>query len=207
MTHAMTQTNQEMAAYFDRCADQGLMREFTEEERGKLDGLFAQWGLQPGERVLEPGCGSGRLTAELARAVGPQGEVVACDLSEKMLQIARDRRLPAQARFVQKSVVDLQCADDWFDAVICLNVFPHFAEPERTLREFARVLKPGGRLWVNHLMGSRRLSQLHRDAGREVSRHTLPLETQMRRLMNSAGFRIEHFIDCDEQYALGARLA
>jgi ubiquinone/menaquinone biosynthesis C-methylase UbiE len=198
-------TDQAITDYFDRCAEKRLMTDFTDEERARLDAFLALWAIQSGERVLEPGCGSGRLTEALARAVGPQGEVHACDLSEKMLDLARARRLPKQARFVRQSVLELQRPDCWFDVVVCLNVFPHFAEPERTLRRFARALRPDGRLWVNHFQGRARLNRFHREAGPEVSRHALPGARDMKRLMNGAGFRVVHFIDSDERYELGAQ--
>jgi demethylmenaquinone methyltransferase/2-methoxy-6-polyprenyl-1,4-benzoquinol methylase len=200
------QTESEIAVFFDRVADQQLMVDFPEDERVKLEYFFSLWRLQPGERVLEPGSGSGRLTACLARAVGPQGEVYACDLSPKMLAIARNRRLPPQAHVVCESVMNIQRPEDWFDVVVCLNVFPHFADPSPVLREFARLLKPGGRLWVNHFEGSESLNRFHRDAAPEVSDHALPPGTEMRRLVEGAGFRIERFGDCAEHYILGAVL-
>jgi ubiquinone/menaquinone biosynthesis C-methylase UbiE len=57
----------DLAEYFDRCAAEGDLLEFDFDERRRLDEFLPMWAIQPGERVLEPGCGSGRLTVELAR--------------------------------------------------------------------------------------------------------------------------------------------
>ncbi|MBN1515679.1 class I SAM-dependent methyltransferase [Candidatus Sumerlaeota bacterium] len=199
-------TDQQIAIFFDQCAEQRLMTEFPPEERVKLEQFFSLWEIQPGHRVLEPGCGSGRLTAELAQAVGAQGEVYACDLSPGMLRIAQERQLPDCVHWAQTSALNIRRPDDWFDRVLCFCVFPHFMEPERVLQEFARVLKPDGRLWVNHFEGRESLNSFHRNAAPEVARHALPDADGMRELMEKAGFRVEQLIDCDDRYILGAVL-
>ncbi len=201
---AATQTESEIAAFFDRCADKRLMTDFPPDERAKLDWFLSLWGLKPGDRVLEPGCGSGRLTAELACAVGPGGAVHACDLSPGMLALARARELPPQARLARESVTRVSAPDGWFDAVICMCVFPHFTDPDAVLAEFARVLRPGGRLWINHFEGSASLNIFHRDAAPEVADHLLPCLHRMDALMRRQGFSIVQSIDCPEHYVLEA---
>jgi ubiquinone/menaquinone biosynthesis C-methylase UbiE len=199
------QTNEEIAAFFDRCAEKKLMLDFPQEERAKLSRFFVLWAIPCGSRVLEPGCGAGRLTAELAKAVGPEGEVCACDLSPKMLQLARARNLPSHVRFECESVLDVQRPDAWFDRVICLNVFPHFAQIERVLGKFARLLKPDGELWINHFEGSAGLNCFHRRAAPEVSDHALPPLCEMERLMTSVRLRVCQLEDCAEHYILKAK--
>lgn len=198
------QTDTEIAEFFDRCAEKRLMHDFPPEERVKLDRFLKMWNIEPGCRVLEPGCGSGRLTAELARAVGPEGEVYACDLSSGMLQLARARNLPPNVHFERESVLDVQRPDAWFDRIICLNVFPHFAWPERVLVRFAQLLKTGGELWINHFEGSESLNRFHHDAAPEVSNHALPCPHTMRWLMTGAGLQVDILEDCPEYYRLRA---
>ena len=86
-------------------------------ERGVLDGKerrIAQWiirraGIQPGMTVLEPGCGAGRMTRLLAEAVGPQGKVIAADISSKMVRAARRNVPPATLRFIRWRLRTLSC--------------------------------------------------------------------------------------------------
>lgn len=197
-------TDEEMAVFFDRLADEQQMVDFPPEERGKLDAFLELWAIQPGFRVLEPGCGSGRLTEVLAPLVGLEGELLACDLSDKMLQLARARNLPPQARVVRESVFRLGRPDASFDRVICLNVFPHFHDPYLALREFARMLKPGGELWINHFEGRESLNHFHSGAGAEVSDHALPCAHTMKSLTTAAGLRLDTLEDCPERYVVKA---
>ena len=55
------------------------------------DSLFASASLQPGEAVIDVGCGCGATTIEFARRVGPKGEVLGLDISAPMLERARHR--------------------------------------------------------------------------------------------------------------------
>lgn len=113
--------------------------------------------LQPGARVLDVACGTGDLALELAGRVGPGGEVVACDFSEGMLDLARkkaagfDSRHPAPVapvRFEWANALELPYADDEFAAATVGFGVRNFADLERGLRELARVVRPGGHVVV-----------------------------------------------------------
>jgi SAM-dependent methyltransferase len=139
----MAKDNAALAAYFDRCAAEGAMAGFSTEEEARIERLLALWNLRPGERVVEPGCGAGRLTERLARAVGPEGHVLAFDISRGMIERAQERGLPAQVTLAVADVAGIPAADASFDVAICFNAFPHFADPAKALSELARVLVPG----------------------------------------------------------------
>ena len=192
----------EIAAFFDHCAEERLMTDFPPEEQIKLATFQEWWNLQPGHRVLEPGCGSGRLTAELAPRVGESGQVVACDLSGGMLDLARARRLPETVTLIQGSAFDLDLPDHGFDRIICLNVFPHFADAAQALAAFVRMLKPDGQLWINHFEGRESLNHFHHEAAPEVADHALPCRYTMGRLMEGAGLKVERLEDTAEMYCL-----
>jgi len=64
------------------------LADYGEEDRPKLVRLLAAAELSVGAQVLEPGCGTGRLTAGLADAVGPPGRIVALALSRTWLALA-----------------------------------------------------------------------------------------------------------------------
>jgi demethylmenaquinone methyltransferase/2-methoxy-6-polyprenyl-1,4-benzoquinol methylase len=113
--------------------------------------------LQPGARALDVACGTGDLALELARRVGPGGEVVACDFSERMLELARaktaDRRArhpapQAPIRVEWANALDLPYADDEFAAATVGFGVRNFADLERGLSELVRVVRPGGRVVV-----------------------------------------------------------
>lgn len=103
--------------------------------------------LRPGERVLDVATGTGDLAFLEAAAVGPEGEVVAVDFSEGMLQVAR-RRQRGAVDFQEGDATDLPFADASFDVVTIGFGLRNVADRAQALREFRRVLRPGGRLMV-----------------------------------------------------------
>lgn len=104
-------------------------------------------GVGPGDRVIDVACGSGKLAAKLAAAVGPAGQVTGADLSPGMIAVAR-RAQPALAQldFVVANALALPVADDAFDAATIAFGLRNLADYEAGFRELARVVRPGGRV-------------------------------------------------------------
>ena len=99
-------------------------------------------------RVLDVGCGLGRFTHRVLLYGPPELNVVAADLSLTMLHRTRRRLDSERVRYVGCDLTRLPFADEQFDCVLCAWVLEHLPEPEVGLRELARVLRPGGRLYV-----------------------------------------------------------
>lgn len=180
----------ELAALFDEMACRGEMCDFSPEQREKVKRLLVHWQVHPGQHILEPGCGAGRLTGLLANAVGPTGSVYAIDLSPQMIARARARRLPPNVVFAHASVTAIDRPDGEFDQAICFCAFPHFPERHAALTELARVLKPGGSLWISHLLSRDQVNALHLRAGPPLADHLLPDEAQLRADLAAAGFSL-----------------
>ena len=140
---------QQVEAMFDRIA--GV---YDRMNRVMTAGLDAHWreravdlaAVGRGGRALDVACGTGDLAVELARRVGDEGEVVGCDFSEAMLDLARVKA--PQLRFEQANALDLPYADDTFDAATVGFGARNFADLGRGLGEMARVVRPGGRVVV-----------------------------------------------------------
>ncbi|NLN93594.1 MAG: class I SAM-dependent methyltransferase [Candidatus Hydrogenedens sp.] len=199
------QTDADLASFFDQCIRKGEMEEFDPEEYEKVKQLLEDWNIQPGQRLLEAGCGAGRLTVLLENAVGPEGEILGCDLSPEMIAFAKKRMLPDHVRFQCVSVLHTGSETGRYDKVICLNVFPHFLDKSATLREFRRILTDAGELWINHLCSRDRINSFHRHASETVSDHALPDEKEMQLLLEQAGFQIISLEDREDKYSLLAR--
>ncbi|WP_439886543.1 bifunctional demethylmenaquinone methyltransferase/2-methoxy-6-polyprenyl-1,4-benzoquinol methylase UbiE [Pseudomonas sp. MBLB4123] len=109
-------------------------------------------GVRPGNRVLDIAGGTGDLTKQFARLVGPQGEVVLADINESMLKVGRDRLLDrgvaGNVTFVQADAEKLPFPDNHFDCVTIAFGLRNVTHKEDALRSMLRVLKPGGRLLV-----------------------------------------------------------
>jgi demethylmenaquinone methyltransferase / 2-methoxy-6-polyprenyl-1,4-benzoquinol methylase len=113
--------------------------------------------LAPGARALDVACGTGDLSLELARRVGPGGEVVACDFSESMLELARKKAADAPTiRFEWANALELPYADDEFAAATVGFGVRNFSDLERGLSELARVVRPGGKVVVLEMTTPRR---------------------------------------------------
>ena len=101
--------------------------------------------LQPGDGVLDVGCGPGNFTRALARASG-DGLAVGLDASRTMLDQASREHNPPNVRYVRADAAALPFPDATFDAVCCFAALYFIAEPQEAIDEMVRVLAPGGRI-------------------------------------------------------------
>lgn len=132
-----------------------------------LDRIWDSLVLRPGARLLDAGCGSGHFALALAeRGV----RVTGVDFSSEMIRLARGHAA-CQGPAVEWRVGDISGLDDAagaYDAILARVVLPFVPHLTATLREFRRVLRPGGRLlasvpgalspiyaasWLRHLPG------------------------------------------------------
>jgi SAM-dependent methyltransferase len=108
---------------------------------------YARLALEPGDRVLDIGCGSGTDVRAMAAMVGATGRAVGLDGSATMIAAARERSaesgLPVE--FLVGDAHRLDFPDASFDGCRTDRVLLHLADPAQVIREIARVLRPGGR--------------------------------------------------------------
>jgi ubiquinone/menaquinone biosynthesis C-methylase UbiE len=105
--------------------------------------------LQPGEKVLDIGCGTGAATLAAAAVVGARGYAVGVDLAGEMMAQARRKAREeglANVAFHPADAEHLPFARDSFDAVVSAASMFFLSDPSKGLREWRRVLRPGGRL-------------------------------------------------------------
>ncbi len=131
-----------------------------------------EWGLrvlerldpQRGEKILDIGCGTGRLTSEIGRRA-PSADVFAMDRSRAMLTEARSH-VRAAAEFLQADGARLPFRDRTFHAVFSTATFHWIGDHEALFAEIHRVLTPGGRL-VSQCGGGPNLQRLY-DRARQL---------------------------------------
>ena len=151
MTDATASRHESNRHFYDRISSAYDLLADSNERAARLAGVNAL-DVQPGERVLEVGFGTGNEVLDLARLAGAGGYVAGIDISPRMLAVAQ-RKLdatPPTAK-VELQVADarqLPFAEGSFDAVyssFTLELFPEDDE-RQVLGEIRRVLRPGGRL-------------------------------------------------------------
>jgi ubiquinone/menaquinone biosynthesis C-methylase UbiE len=141
MTTSFAHDSPRLAEMYDRVSD-------LQFEGGKR--LVERLGLEEGARVLDVGCGTGRLAHWIAERLGTKGAVTGIDPLEERIRIARSRG--GAARFELGQAEDLGAfADASFDAVCMSSVFHWVTDKAKALAEVGRVLRRGGRLGVTTL--------------------------------------------------------
>lgn len=148
--------------------DPALYKETTRQQWQEAAEAWRRWGPQlerwlgpatdlmlelaaigPGARVLDIAAGAGGQTLEAARRVGPNGAVLATDISSNIIELAAQEARSAGLGNVASRVMDgenLDISDSSFDAVISRVGLIYFPDRQRALREGHRVLRESGRI-------------------------------------------------------------
>jgi len=125
-------------------------------------GVLGRLPLLGNERVLDAGCGSGRVTEALAERI-PDGHVVALDASAAMLDEARRRlaRFGDRVSYIQADLGQPLPLETPVDAILSTAVFHWIPDHDTLFRNLAAVIRPGGRL-VAQCGGSGNIASLER---------------------------------------------
>jgi len=176
-----------------------------EAQRTKLDLVCSKLALQPGERVLDVGCGWGAFALHAAREYGVH--VTGITLSEPQAQLARSRAAEAGlADKIDIRVMDYrEIAGETFDAIASIGMVEHVGSVniDTYAAKLWSLLKPGGRL-LNH--GIARLRVGEAEAGPFSERYVFPDAaplhlSRIQLALERAGFHSRHIEDFPDDYA------
>ena len=156
----------EVAAYFNERA--GKWDESGCSGESRVQGaVLSLVDLKPGDSVLDLGCGTGVMIPFYLAAQA--GKIVAVDVSEKMVERAREK-------FGHEPSVELRASDalsldesERFDAVVIYNAYPHFFEKAALVEKVYRLVKTGGRFVVAHGSGKDVINRHHEAVAAGVS--------------------------------------
>src|SRR3954465_1500174 len=140
--------------------------------------------------VIDVGCGSGYSLPRLAQRFLPR-ELIGVDIDPEMLAVARREleRADVDARLIQSSSTQMPLPDGYADLLFCHQTFHHLVEQEAALKEFLRVLKPGGLL----LFAESTRRYIHSWMIRALFRHPMDVQRsapEYLQMLRSAGFTV-----------------
>ena len=151
-------------------------------------------------QILELACGTGRVTAQLAKSV-KHDTITATDLNPDMIEVAKTIVDDKNVKWQSADALELPFDDNTFDAVVCQYGIMFFPDKLKGLQEAYRVLKPGGKLIFNTWDNVENNPAIHE--GRKIIEsyfgddpppfYNIPFsmydENELQKLMNDAGFK------------------
>jgi len=139
---------------YDLCEVDALPSAVTESFCG-VGNPFSMGEPQPGQTILDLGCGAGFDTLLAAKKVGPNGKVIGIDMTPEMVAKVRHNASllgVTNVEFIQGEIESLPLPDASADLVISNGVFNLCPDKPQVLGEVFRVLKPGGRLQMADIL-------------------------------------------------------
>lgn len=172
-------------------------------------GEYVKWASPlPGQQVLDLACGTGLVSLLAKQAVGESGTVVAIDVSDGMMDVARKKaeRLNLDVEFINHDITDLEVLKgtdlgDEYDLITCATALVLLEDPAKAIKQWAGLLKPGGRLIIDVPTEDANISGLVFEEVGEVLGIQLPFNRRwveniysLQQLMTEAGLGIERAI-------------
>ena len=195
--------------FWNSAASRAWADQYERMDRAVADLTKSLLGLaapQPGERVLDIGCGSGTTVLELAARVGPGGHVLGADISNQSVARARQRIADAGSRHAEAIVADVSChpfEQNGFELAFSRFGVMFFSDPPAAFANVRHAMKPGGRVALAVFRAAS--ENLWPNGPLEAVRHLLPPiptpgpeepgpfswadPTRVHRILESADFR------------------
>ena len=140
--------DQKLQQEFNQWAAAGRGDEMEDHHSDITEQTLALMEIQPGDRILDLGCGTGWASRRMARA-SVSGEVVGLDVADEMLRRAEQASQSFRnVRYVWGSAEKIPAADNSFTKVLSVESFYYYADQGKALAELRRVMAPGAKLFI-----------------------------------------------------------
>lgn len=135
--------------WFDNWAEHGRGESMAVGHWPMVSQILPKMELEPGLNCLDVGCGNGYAVRALAEKVGSTGSVIGLDASPKMITEAESHDgNPEQVRYEIAAAHEIPLESDSIDRLISIESLYYFPDPLAALREWNRVMAPGGSVWI-----------------------------------------------------------
>jgi len=188
------QIKEDAAQFYDRLPARYILGPWSAS-------LVAAVQITSDEHVLDLACGTGVVTREVERVLGPRGRVVGLDINEGMIDVAKkyERTGPGEISYVLASALETGLPGNTFDVVLCQQGFQFFPDQTKALFETLRVLKDRGRVcfsvWAESGAYNNAVAEAVRafvddaTAERFLQSRDVPTASGLRQKFVTAGFR------------------
>ena len=180
---------------FDQVAH-GFGQPVPDDVLERLESVVEAAQIRPDETALDVGTGAGVLLPFILRR--QPSRVVACDLSEEMIKLARQRHGGSVA-VLKADVVDVPLELGPFGVVFCNAMFGNVYDQRQTLEAIEGLLAPGGRLVISHPMGRDFVRRL-KAGSPQYHLKELPDRAALERLVAGTSLAVARFVDEPDLY-------
>lgn len=162
--------------------------------RATLDAALRQIDLDTTDSLLDVACGTGRF-AEMIRTLKPSLAITGIDLSPDMIAVAKERIPPGDGVAWHVGPAEtLPVEDNAYDVVTCANAFHLVTDPEKSMAELYRVVKPGGSLvlvdWCREYITVHGVLVASRLFGKQYRR--IRTREKLKEVVERSGFDVKH---------------
>ncbi|MCD4656489.1 MAG: class I SAM-dependent methyltransferase [Planctomycetes bacterium] len=173
----------------------------TSERKETINNVLNHSSILQNDRILDVGCGTGILIPFLLYRLGPLGEVIAIDLAENMINIAREKFTDNRVSFVAGDILTKAFPHNSFDKIFVFSTFPHFDDKEGYLKVFYTILKRFGILTIFHVASSIEINNYHQKLESEVLKEDyLPSINEMVEFTRGSKWKVISAVDKTNLY-------
>lgn len=157
--------------YFDQIAPQ-----YVHEDNERIDELLKSLNINKNSRILDLGAGRGIISNKLQ--VLFDADVTALDLSEKMIEFAKENIDNPRVNFINEDYYDFKA--ETFDAIVCFDAYPHFLDVGQFVSKSGLLIRKNGILAIIHDCPREELNARHKQHAMGVSRQLKSLEEEVK---------------------------
>lgn len=175
----------------------------AERDASRLERIARRLNIKSGSALLDVGTGTGVFIPYLLKRVGKDGQIVALDIAEEMLEKARAKGFNGNIEYLQADAANIPLRGEIFDIVVCYSSFPHFQDKPGAFAEMHRVIRRGGRLLICHTKSRAAINEIHRQIF-VLKNDAIPDGGEMQLMLLMAGFTEIKVGDNSDSYLTSA---